>query len=202
MSTRHSGEARQDHDFYVDPEWCTQLLLDAENFSGNVWDPACGQGSILNACMQNGIKATGSDLVDRGCGHTPVDFLKQREHRPMVSPVGNIICNPPFKQAEAFIRQALELVGPPPRWWGSRRTAKVAMLVQEKFLFSQRRHALFKDHPPAAIYFLSTRPSMPPGHLLARGAVKAAGGSVNYCWIVWQRGYRGPPTCGWLIKEG
>lgn len=181
---------RDEHDFYVDPPWCTELLLDHENFEGTVWDPACGSGTIPEALRRRGILYDGSDLVDRGYGRSGVDFLAP------VMPVpscDNIVTNPPYGKgvlAEAFIRRALIV---------ARR--KVAVLVNEKFLYSERRHPLFTGTCLARIYHLSSRPSMPPGELLRAGEVEATGGSVNYAWLVFLRGHQGPPTTHWMIRR-
>jgi hypothetical protein len=51
-----------------------------------------------------------------------------------------------------------------------------------------RRDNLYRIHPPRIIMALADRPSMPPG---GRG-IAAKNGTMDYCWIIWQRGYRGP----------
>lgn len=174
-----------DLDFFIEPSWAVDLLLDTEPFPGGVWDPACGSGTIVKACQARGMAAVGSDIADRGFGGVQ-DFLA-----PAVDfdNVGNIICNPPYGIAADFIVRALSVA-----------SRKVAMLVQSKFPYSQRRHALFTACPPARLYFLSTRPSMPPGEMLLAGTVKATGGKLDYCWLVYDRAHSGPTTAHWLIK--
>lgn len=180
---------RADDEWYVEPGWCVDLLLRVERFEGSCWDPACGGGTIPKAFARLGQRCLGSDLRDRGYGTAPIDFLAG-DH-PVVD---CIVCNPPYghgKTAEAFIRRALTL---------ARR--KVAMLVNEKFVYSQQRYALFwhEQTRPTKLWFLSSRPSMPPGELLASGAVEPKGGTMNYLWIVWERG-RAPEPPGWLIRD-
>ena len=102
---------------------------------------------------------------------------------------GSIVTNPPYGLAEAFVRHALL----PAEY-------NVAVLVQSKFPYSQRRHRLFSEHPPARIYFLSDRPSMPPGDKLAADIVEAKGGKTDYLWKVWDRSHLGPTTAYWLRK--
>lgn len=173
------------NDFFIEPEWCVRALLDAERFVGPIWDPACGSGTIVKACTARGIEAVGSDLVDRGFGGVQ-DFLA-----PGFDFVGvqNIVANPPYARAVDFILRALDVAD-----------RKVAMIVQEKFLYSGKRHALFAATPLARIYFLSDRPSMPPGDKFLAGEIEAKGGSVNYCWLVWSHDHQGPPTAHWLRK--
>jgi hypothetical protein len=102
--------------------------------------------------------------------------------------VDNIVCNPPYGVAEDFVRRALDVAG-----------RKVAMLVQAKFTYSQTRHALFTARPPTRLYFLSARPSMPPGDLLLAGEIEAKGGKMDFMWMVWDQRYSGGPCVAhWL----
>lgn len=175
-------------DWYIEPRWTVDLLLDEERFAGNIWDPACGSGVILKACAERyGIdRVTGSDIADRGVGGVQ-DFLAA--DTAFVN-VDNIITNPPYAHAEAFVRRALET---------ARR--KVAVLVQAKFTYSQARHALFTARPPARLYFLSSRPSMPPGELLLAGKIKPEGGKLDFLWIVWDAGRHDRVTeARWLMR--
>jgi hypothetical protein len=48
-----------DDDFFVEPEWTVDLLLDAEQFDGILLDPACGIGTIVHSCWDYGIRAEG-----------------------------------------------------------------------------------------------------------------------------------------------
>ena len=173
---------RQQNDFYIDPPFCTELLLGAVGFCGPVWDPCCGRGTIPEVfdrlgTRDNGIRA--SDLVDRGYPGTEIiDFFASRDS------AENIVFNPPYAQAEAFIRHALDLA-----------SGVVAALVNLKFLASQgRRQRLFVPYPPVQILVLSRRPSMPPGG----SGLAAKGGTADYCWLLHQRGHVGPTMMRWL----
>lgn len=179
---------RDPGDFYIEPAWAVDLLLDAEPFYGDVYDPACGSGVIVRQFRARGIDAFGTDIVSRGFAPGGRDFLDYAptDHRP----AANIVSNPPYALAQAFVEKALSIA-----------THKVAMLVQAKFPYSQRRHALFSQRPPARIYFLSTRPSMPPGDKLLAGTVVAKGGKLDYAWIVWSKDHRGPTQAHWLLRE-
>lgn len=178
--------SRNGLDFFIEPDWSVDLLLDAEPFYGRCYDPACGSGNIVRRCLARGLDAYGSDIADRGFGTGGCDFLSA----PLTEELpANIIFNPPYVLAQQFIEHALKLA-----------THKVAALVQSKFPYSQRRHALFSQHPPARIYFLSTRPSMPPGEGLLDGTIKAKGGKLDYCWLVWARDHRGATTAHWLKR--
>src|SRR6266849_5264480 len=177
-----SSHARQQDDFYCEPRWAVDALLDAERFEGLVWDPAAGRDNIPKACRARGIQALGSDMVQRGIASVtaPVDFLVSPIYRP-----ASIICNPPFALAERFIERALSLA-----------TNKVAMLLRLSFLEGQRRGEMFERTPLARVLVFSSRVSMPPGD----SAIEAKGGAVAFAWYVWEHGFEGEPTIGWLRK--
>lgn len=186
--------ARDDLDFYVEPEWATAALLGVERFVGGIWDPACGQGNIIRACRAAGYKTMASDMVDRSGGQSwfwrPQDFLADGVF------VGgeNIITNPPFfraKGTEGFIRKALTLA-----------VGKVAVFTDLKFLAGGRRaRALFVEHPPHRIWVHADRPSCPPGEYLAAGNI-AGGGTADWCWLVWDlTAPYGGTRFGWLTRK-
>lgn len=182
---------RAKNDWYVEPRWCVEALLAYEKFEGIIYDPACGRGNITDVAKQFGYFVLASDIEDRGCEYAwRGDFLD-----PLPNDIGrtvdNIVCNPPYRLAHKFIERALTV---------TRR--KVAMLVQEKYPYSRRRHWFFTHTPIARLYFLSDRPSMPPGDLYVAGKIKASGGKVDYLWMVWDHAHMGPPTAHWLCKPG
>lgn len=181
---------RVENDWYVEPAWAVEALFDAERFGRTIWDPACGAGTILKVAAARRCVTFASDIVDRGYGRMDriADFLDPAAW--CVVNVAAIVCNPPYELAEQFARRALELV-----------TEKVALLVQQQFPFSQKRYRLFTTTPLARLYFLSDRPSMPPGEALASGAIEAKGGKTDYLWMVWERGHEGPPTARWLRRR-
>lgn len=182
---------RADDEWYVEPVRATRQLLDLEAFSGDVWDPACGQGNIIAACEENGLRAFGTDIrrrVEAPWFIGEFDFLG--DARPPLA-FDRIITNPPFgraKLAEAFIRKALSL------------TDQVAAFVDIRFLAgADRATGLYRDHPPSRVWIITPRPSCPPGAALAAGA-KASGGTADYCWLVWDATIPAAgPALGWLV---
>jgi hypothetical protein len=50
------------------------------------------------------------------------------------------------------------------------------------------------------IWLLSPRPSMPPGSYILAGG-KPGGGRADFCWLIFERGYAGPPTMAWLYRD-
>jgi hypothetical protein len=130
------------------------------------------------------LKASGADIVDRAAGRFPVrDFLSDAEFYP------NILTNPPTARAVEIVEHGLCRVV---------EGGRVAVLVP--LGFAQRRFSLFTRPEFDTVLFLSRRPSMPPGELLLRyGESVRRGGSVDYCWTVWQQGRgRWRAFAGWL----
>jgi hypothetical protein len=178
-----AGRSRVD----IEPRWLVEALLDAERFKGSVYDPFCGGGNIVGACLERGLAAIGTDLFDRGFG-------TRRDAFRIAEPIDNVLCNPPFKRIEEVIRHFLPLV-----------QRKLALLARLNVLEGQERHALFAESPPARVWVSSRRPSIPPGDLAhprdqfgAMNPLPASGGSTAFAWVVWDREYVGPPVLGWL----
>jgi len=174
-------------DWYVEPTAATEALLRVERFVGRVWDPACGQGNIVNTLLQNGISAHGSDIADRGFGGVQ-DFLDPECE---FTNVQNIVMNPPFfraKGAEAFIRRALNIA-----------SGKIAVFLDIRFIAgAERANGLFKERPPHRIWIVTPRVSCPPGGYLSAGG-KAEGGSSDWCWFIWDQTVLCHSTrLGWL----
>lgn len=181
-----SGYARVANDWYVEPPEAVAALFAVERFEGHILDPCCGIGTIPRVARAHGYRAAGSDLVDRGGRMAPgtrggVDFLATRRR-----PVENIVSNPPYRNAEAFVLRALEL---------ARR--KVAMLLRLAFLEGQERwRRIYQRLPPARVWVFRERVAMPPGELLDR--IEREGGKIAYAWFVWERGFAGTPRLGWI----
>ena len=158
-----------------------------EYFDGAVFDPACGFGTIPSVCLERGIEATGSDLVDRGFG-TVQDFFACTEE------VDNIICNPPYKIAFPFLEHALKLV-----------RHKVAFFLPLSFLEAQHRNNFFQKTPPVCVWVFSQRISASPGKTDgsrdkwgALNQLEGSGSKTPYGWFIFQPGYQGEATPGWL----
>ena len=86
-----SSPGRNWQDFYPTPPEATEALLSVEQFTGGVWEPACGDGAISRVLEARGFTVTSSDLVDRGYGEPRRDFLLFPAYRC----IDNIITNPP-----------------------------------------------------------------------------------------------------------
>lgn len=174
---------REANEHYVEPEWCSRRLLQEEDFVGEIYDPCCGFGTIVKAARGLDIGAYGSDLVDRGFegAKSGIDFIQSD-----IEDVDNIVCNPPFNIADKFALHAL-------------RTArrKVALVFPTARLNAAH---WIKGTPLRRIWLMTPRPSMPPGHVITAGG-KPGGGKMDFCWLVWERGFIGEAEIRWLRRD-
>lgn len=173
---------REAHEHYVEPEWCSRRLFEVEPFVQEIWDPACGFGRIVAAAKAHGHAAFGTDIVDRGYGGNPQNFLATAH-----PPYANIVSNPPFDIFKSFALHALATA-----------RHKVAMIWLVRTLPAAR---WLQQTPLARVLLLTPRPSMPPGHVIARGG-KPGGGKQDFCWLVWDKSHTGPATISWLHRDG
>ena len=175
---------RDEHDWYVEPSWTSKRLFEEEVFHGTIWDPACGGGRIIREAQKAGFDTRATDIVDRSPICQEVDnFLSRLDY------AENIVSNPPFGIADDFVKHALFLA-----------VNKVAMLLPTKWMNSDTRGRWLRTTPLYRVWLLTPRPSMPPGAVVATGA-KVGGGTVDFAWFVWLRGYDGEPELHWLHRD-
>jgi hypothetical protein len=183
MGERPSEYERDEHDWYVEPEWAARAIFEKVAFQGAIHDPCCGMGTIVKAAKPH--RSHGADIVDRGYGFPVRDYLKN------TSLYDNIVTNPPYNIAQDIIEHALLRV-----------RYRVAVLTQLKFLSSQGRYKLFNNSWMEKVIIFSRRPSMPPGVMLQKhGEAIRGGGSIDYCWLVWNKTHpnQSTVTTEWII---
>jgi hypothetical protein len=175
---------REANEHYVEPFWCSKRLFEEEDFKPGIWDPCCGFGRICTSATEAGLYAIGTDIINRGYS----EFAGLHDFLPMgPSRSPNIVCNPPFNIASWFALRALAHIG----------TLKVAMIFPIARL--NAAHWLYGT-PLARVWLMTPRPSMPPGHTITAGQ-KPGGGKMDFCWLVWSRGYIGAPELRWLRRD-
>lgn len=153
-------------DFYPTPEWATHALIDNEKFEGTIWEPACGDGTMVRVLRNTGRPIEASDLFDRGYGEVGIDFLKSSRA------VENIVTNPPYNSAEGFVEAGLRQA-----------TRKVCLLLRLAFLEgANRQRTIFSKTPPARVWAFSERITFYPA-----GAVQKGSGTTAYAWFVWDK---------------
>lgn len=185
---------REINDHYVETEWCSQRLFESVRFTGNIIDPACGFGNILKSAKSAGLDAFGYDIVSRSplCQQQQ-DFMS-RDWETGVR-VDNIVSNPPFgicdtkKGKAGFVDLALERVG-----------CVCALLLPANWVQGDTRSRWLATTPLRKVLFITPRPSMPPGHVLAGGG-KPGNGTTDYAWFIWLKGFDGSPEVGWLRRS-
>jgi hypothetical protein len=164
-------------DFFPTPAWATHALIDNEEFRGDIWEPACGDGAMSRVLETTGNKVISSDLHDRGYGEADHDFLDSWRRAP------NIVTNPPYNAAEGFVRAGVD-----------RSSAKFAMLLRLAFLEgANRQRTIFTDAPPSRVWVFSERITFYPA-----GAVQKGTGTTAYAWFVWDKDASGGTELKWL----
>lgn len=164
-------------DFYPTPAWATYALIENERFEGDIWECACGDGSMTKVLDRTGMRVISSDLYDRGFGEPGLDFLTSNRR------AANIITNPPFHSAEGFVAQCFKLA-----------EAKFALLLRLAFLEgANRTRTIFHKHPPARVWVFSERITFYP-----KGAKMAGSGTTAYAWFVWEKTRTGPTELRWF----
>ena len=182
-ASNHTEKERQNEDFYATEPNAAKLLLELETFSPNIWECACGDGSLSKVFESAGYNVKSTDLINRGYGIPNVDFLKHDKFWE-----GDIITNPPYKFGKEFVEKALSIIP---------KGKKVAMFLKLQFMEGKARKHLFVEYPPKVIYVSSSR------LLCAKNAefdkmIEGGGSAVAYAWYIWEKGYKGETVLKWF----
>jgi len=160
---------------YATPFWCTQLLLAAERFEGRVWECCAGSGHISKVLLDNGYETYSSDLYSYPrLDSLNADHVIQTNLNALLvdSNIENIITNPPYSEAEDFIRLCDKIV-----------TNKYALLLRLAFLEGGNRCVdLFSTIAPRYVYVIADRVSMYPF-----GDLRTTGGTTAYAWYIFDK---------------
>ena len=157
---------RHDHDFYQTPVECTLALMKHRlDLRGmwSIWEPACGDGAISTV-----LERYCRNVVNTDYRLTFVPGLRVQDFLTTTTlPLGVqcIVTNPPFSNAEAFIRKARSFNVP------------FAMLLKSTYWNSARRRALFVETGPVAVLPLTWRPVM--------AADRGDAPTLEFQWTVW-----------------
>lgn len=177
---------KQAESHYVEPFWVPRRIFEVEKFIGNICDPCCGFGRIPLAARAAGLDAIGSDIIDRGFDYYNIaNFLTSGAR------ADNFVFNPPFEQGREFALHALKLA-----------ERKVVMIFPMRRLAAAGKWIAGTPH--YRTYFLTPRPSMPPGHVareLEQHNKTPSGGKQDFCVLVWLKGFEGDPTNHWLRRD-
>jgi hypothetical protein len=164
-------------DFFPTPAWATYALIDNEQFIGEIWECACGDGAMSRVLEETNRPVFSSDLFDRGYGESGRDFLT-----PFRS-ADNIITNPPYNCAEGFVVSGLNST-----------KRKFALLLRLAFLEgANRANKIFTKSPPARVWVFSERITF-----YTKGAVIKGTGTTAYAWFVWDKDAPSRTELRWL----
>jgi hypothetical protein len=179
--TRRDGNpGRSPQDFYRTPRSAIDALLRVEQFTVDVWEPACGDGAIAVPMTEAGYQVVSTDLVDRGFGTAGVDFLSTGGLL-----ARSVITNPPFNLIDEFALHALNLGA-----------EKIAFFARSGWLEGRKRYdTLWSVHPPIRIWQFCGRQTLWRGD---DPNPRTTGGALAFAWFIFERGYKGDPAVKWL----
>jgi hypothetical protein len=179
MSQRNSGYTRKQNDAYYTPSWVTEALINSGYpFRGPVWEPACGNGNIVNV-LKHRFQVVATDMAT-----TEIDFMKCDLAVPGVQA---IITNPPYTESATFIQHAIDLMRPV--------GGQVAMLLRTDYDHAATRKYLFGSCPQFAKKLVLLKRIV--WFVEANGKPKASP-SFNHAWYVWDWRHDGLPTIGYI----
>jgi len=164
----------KDLDYFPTPPYASLALLKREQFSGSIWEPACGEYHMANVLK---MQYPDSEVIATDIIYGQ-DFLKTNKK------VDNIVTNPPFTLANDFILHCKKCA-----------TKKIAFILRNQFLESKGRHAMFldKDFPLKAVYQFVHRVPFAKGKIDLR-----ASNTLAFSWFVWDREWKGEPVIRWI----
>lgn len=164
-------------DFFPTPPWATYALIENENFNDDIWECACGDGSMSEVLKETGNSVFSSDLYDRGYGESGIDFLKSKRT------AGSIITNPPYNAAQGFVENGIKLA-----------QNKFALLLRLAFLEgANRARTIFSECPPSRVWVFSERITFYPVGVERKGT-----GTTAYAWFVWDKAAPQTTELKWL----
>lgn len=164
-------------DFFPTPRWATFALIDNEKFEGEIWESACGDGTMSRVLEETGQKVRSSDLFERGYGEAGIDFLTAQ------SAADNIVTNPPYNCAEGFVSIGVKQA-----------KRKFALLLRLAFLEgANRANTIFSHSPPSRVWVFSERITFYPSGVEPKGS-----GTTAYAWFVWDKDAPGSTELKWL----
>ena len=186
-ASNHTESERADLDYYATEPKAVEMLLQQEDFSQFIWEPACGEGHISEVLLKNGFDVLSTDIVNRGYKgqRIEIDFLKANLFSDLSENCMDIITNPPYSQAKEFIQKALDISTP---------ETKIAMFLKLTFLEGQARRKLFEENPPKIVYVFSKRVKCAKNGNFENISSSA----VAYAWFIWVKGFKGEPVIRWI----
>ena len=162
---------RQATDLYETPPAAVEMLLRHVPLQGPVLKPSAGRGAIVRELRKSGLEVHASDLHDHQAEpalgiETGVDFLSMT-----TTACNSIVMNPPFRDAEAHIRHALQLLPD---------GGTLAALLRMTWIAAKARTDLLKQCHATII--AGRLKMLPPG---ARD--RGHSGTTDFAWFIMRR---------------
>jgi len=168
-------------DYFPTPPWATRALCEwlkrhkIRLSARTVWEPACGEGYMTRPLGEYFGRVIATDIHDRRATFPDQDAVSDflldwpDPDRPAAD---WIVTNPPFNNAEDFVRLALE-----------RAAEGVAILVKQQFLEGVGRYrGLWSRYWPTWVLQFAER--VP---ILENRVDPEASTNQSYIWVVWIR---------------
>lgn len=202
--------SRSSRDFYPTDPRAVYPLLAREEFPGIIWEPACGDGAIVEAIYRyegrKGYLLKGvycSDIYDYGIGCVISDFfeytvsdlkgLNRINYKMYGEKIECIITNPPYLIKHSKLgRVAVE------QWVQHAHNLgikKHAWLLKTTALAGKKRSVIFQECGLKTVYQFRERLDM------MDGKKKTQKSMIDFAWFVFENGYVGDPVVKWITQE-
>lgn len=140
MKSKMPPKAAGRSDIFQTPPHAVRMLSGFIPKEWKIWEPACGEGQIVNTLREEGRRVIDTDI------QTGFDFLSSLRPRPEYD---MLVTNPPYTTKDKWLARCYELGKP------------FALLLPITALGEQKRVAMFKKNgiqlimPPERIMFRS-----------------------------------------------
>jgi hypothetical protein len=171
------GFARVERDLYPTPRWCIEeALAEHIDLAGlSIWEPACGDGGMVEALKAAGASVYATDIHDYGYALDELDFSTGKRPKRRFD---GIITNPPYgdraKLAERFVEVGLQHIAAGDGF--------LALLLPVDFDAAKTRRHLFTGCPHFAGKIILTKRIIWFANPHQREAPKE-----NHGWFIWNR---------------
>jgi hypothetical protein len=145
-------------------------LLEKLKPGSRIAEPACGRGDMALVLEYAGFKVMASDIQLTGFGKPFVNFLKVNPKLDRFSADG-LVTNPPFDQAEEFIRHAVQRLNVP----------VVAMILKSNYWHAKRGLKLWDECTPTGHFPMTWR-------LAFLEEERGKSPLMDCSWFVWCQG--------------
>jgi hypothetical protein len=189
-TSKEGWDERNDKlDGYNTPEPATLALLNNFTVAKKVWEPASGYHCISDVLTKNGHEVYKTDVHEwvPDTYDAISDFMSFKQ-MPSGYEDADIITNPPFRYAQEFVEQSMNLLA---------EGQSCGLLLRLQFMEGQKRKAMFQKYPPRVYTFSKRIPRMHMFNHVENGG-KTCSSTLCFAWFVFTKGYTGPSINYWI----